>query len=295
MLEVVFSDSVKGSMKVAKNYDQNSFIGGAVAYIGEKPTREQLKKKFEGQAIEGNSQDVVSIGFSLDIGDISGEIDGRERKNLFRKFWERYEFDGNELEEYFDNQKKDFDKLVSYAKDGIPIRIWKGNSPYALCGFYFVCSVLRNVDCDLSVVSLPEYIETSDKEIIKYSGWGEIAPGKFYRFLPFEKQLSKAEKIMFSNKWDLLVKENAPLRALVNGELISVDENFYDFLINNNLPDNDFLIGRFIGEIMGKYQLGVSDGWYALRLDKMLDEGCLQLVEDKDKSHPYGRILRKSV
>lgn len=77
MLEVVFSDSEKGSMKVAKNYNEKNMLGGAVGYIGKKPTKAELEKYFEGQAVGGNSQDVVNIGFSLDIGDISGTIDGK--------------------------------------------------------------------------------------------------------------------------------------------------------------------------------------------------------------------------
>ena len=74
MLEVVFSDSEKGSMKAAKKYNAKTMLGGAISYIGKKPTKAELEKHFEGQAVGGNSQDVVNIGFLLDIGDISGEI-----------------------------------------------------------------------------------------------------------------------------------------------------------------------------------------------------------------------------
>ena len=49
MLEVVFSDSEKGSMKLAKNYNEKNMMCGAVSYgyIGEKPTKAELKKHFE--------------------------------------------------------------------------------------------------------------------------------------------------------------------------------------------------------------------------------------------------------
>jgi hypothetical protein len=165
MLEVVFSDSEKGSMKVAKNYNAKTMLGGAIGYIGKKPTKAELRKHFEGQAIGGNSQDVVNIGFSLDIGDISGEIDGHERQNIFRKLWGRFEVDNKEQERFFRNQRKDMEKLLSAAKDGIPIRIWKSNTPYSACGFHFVCHLLKNIDCDIRVVSLPEYKPISENEI----------------------------------------------------------------------------------------------------------------------------------
>ena len=85
MLEVVFSDSEKGSMRVAKNYNEKNMLGGAVGYIGKKPTKAELEKHFKAQAVGGSSQDVVNIGFSLDIGDISGAIDGNERQKFFKK------------------------------------------------------------------------------------------------------------------------------------------------------------------------------------------------------------------
>ncbi len=37
-----------------------------------------------------------------------------------------------------------------------------------------------------------------------------------------------------------------------------------------------------------------SDSWYASRLDKMVNEQRIIMVENKDPSHPYGKILRKN-
>jgi hypothetical protein len=51
MLEVVFSDSEKGSMKAAKNYNAKTMLGGAIGYFGKKPTNAELEKYFEGQAV----------------------------------------------------------------------------------------------------------------------------------------------------------------------------------------------------------------------------------------------------
>jgi len=71
------------------------------------------------------------------------------------------------------------------------------------------------------------------------------------------------------------------------------DKNFYDFIIMNNLPDNDFNMAGFIGKLLGEYRLGISDSWYALRIDKMIEENKLIVIENRDPSHPYGKVLRK--
>lgn len=83
------------------------------------------------------------------------------------------------------------------------------------------------------------------------------------------------------------------MRALVNGKLISVPEDFYDHIIIKNIPDREFVMAHLIGTILGKYQLGVGDGWYALRIEMMIADNQLEIVADKDASHPYGKILRK--
>ncbi len=268
VLEVLFSDSEKGSMKTAKH--------------------------LKGKAVEGNSQDVVNIGFLLDIGDISGAIDGNERQNVFRKVWGRFYFEDKEQEQFFQNQYEDMEKLMSAAKDGIPIRVWKSNAPYSMCGFYYVCNLLRGIECNISVVSLPKHNQVSENEIVEYSHWGEVSAGDFYQFLSLEKQVTQTEKRILSNDWNDLMLENAPLRAIINGKLTSVPENFYDFIIANNLPDNDFIMAQFIGKLLGKYRIGISDSWYAYRIDKMIEENKLIVIENKDTSHPYGKVLRKN-
>jgi hypothetical protein len=293
MLEVVFSDSEKGSMKAAKNYDMKNMLSGTVGYIGKKPKKAELQKLFEGKAIGGSSSEVVNIGFNLDIGDISGEIDGKERKDVFRKLWGIYSFDDSKTEDFFERQRQDLIKLKKAASNGKTIRIWKSNAPYSTCGFYYVCYILKNIDCDIRVVELPEYKIISEKETVYYSSWGEVSAGKFYEFLPLERKLSLLDKKVISDLWRTLIQENSPLRTNLNGRLISVPENFYDSIITNNIPESEFIMARFIGKLIGDHGIGVGDSWYALRIEKMIKDKLIILVEDKDKSHPYAKVLRR--
>lgn len=54
-----------------------------------------------------------------------------------------------------------------------------------------------------------------------------------------------------------------------------------------NLPFN------FIGKLLEEHSLGISDSWYALRIDKMIEDNKLIIVEDKDLSYLYEKVLRK--
>ncbi len=294
MLEVVFCDSEKGSMKAAKNYDMKNMLSGAVGYIGKKPKKAELKKLFKGKAIGGSSSDVVNIGFNLDIGDISGEIDGNERKNVFQKILGRYFSDDSEMEKFFTIQRQDFTKLITAAKNGKTIRIWKSNAPYSTCGFYYVCYILKDIDSDIRVVELPEYKVISEKETVFYSSWGEVHAGKFYEFIPLEKKLSFLDKKVINEQWISLIQDNSTLRTNLNGSVISVPENFYDSIIFNNIPKDEFIMASFIGKLLAENKIGITDAWYAFRIEKLIEDNLLIVVEDKDKSHPYSKILRKN-
>ena len=49
-----------------------------------------------------------------------------------------------------------------------------------------------------------------------------------------------------------------------------------------------------IGNVLGKYQLGISDVWISNRIDKMLEDGVLEIIQDAPKGETnYRRILRK--
>lgn len=295
MLEVVFSDSVKGSMKAAKNYKKEDMLRGAIGPIGTLLSEAESPNKFGGESINGNSIDVIGVRLCLDIGDISGEVDDEERKNLIFEMF-RSPFGNNDnvikqLERFWQTSKDDLQRLKRSAKNGEAIRIWWSDVPYEACGFYFVNSVLEDCNCEVSSIKLPKYMVQSDNSVQSYSNWAEIQPSKLYQFLPFEKKILKSERRAIAMEWAELKRENAPLRAMVNGKLISVPGDFYDYLIRVNIPNGEFMMGRFIGEIMGKTQIGVGDWWYVQRIKKMIENNEIDIVCDSE--FDYRKVLKK--
>jgi hypothetical protein len=228
------------------------------------------------------------------MGDISGEFDCEKRRDEYTRIFEYVRFENGEADRFFDSKRADFEKMLLAAKSGEPLRVWKSKAPYSACGFAFLCDVLRNIDCKLSVVELPESVERTDGAIESFIDWAEVSAGQIYKYLPLEREVHTIEKGMLSRLWHDLKAENAPLRALVNGKLISVPDDFYDHIIVKNIPDGEFVMARLIGTVLGTYALGVGDGWYASRIKKMIADNKLEIVEDKDASRPYGKVLRKA-
>lgn len=210
-----------------------------------------------------DTEAIVSLDAHLDIGDISNEIDSFKRHELLNNL-----FDGTDSA----TQRKEIEKIIAVAKAGGPIRIWKSETPSSTCGFAFLCDELTAIDCEVYIINLPTYVFGADETIVTYNHWGEVSPEEFDLFIAFEKKLTQVEKERCAKKWQELRVENSPLRAIVNGEILSVPENFYDFLILSNLPNEEFVIEDLIALLMGKYSIGVSDGWYRHRIMYLMNE-----------------------
>jgi hypothetical protein len=295
MIEVLFGESEAGAMKMAKNYRKLNFENGPTAYFGKKPTKDEFEKMFDGKAVGGNSSEVICIPLVLDIGDINISIEDEYRKKLI---FDMYTINGmvdNSTLEYFEDAWKrylnEIERLKDYANQGETIRLWYSDAPYSVCGFYYACNILREYNCKTYTIKLPQYRQISDNTMQFYTSWGEIDAGKFYKFLPLEKELSSCEIQFFASNWDELKEEKSNLRAAVNGKVIGVPEDFYDHLIRKEIPDGEFIMARLIGKILEKHPLGVGDWWYAKRINKMIEERELMVVQKKKET--YTQVLKK--
>ena len=256
---------------------------------------EALKIAIEKRVISGSTEKVICLALMLDIGDIRENIDSTYRQNLIFDMYTENGYDNSEetlkelrnaVRQYADEQSR----FMDYVLKGEPIRIWYSNAPYDMCGFYYICHILKDISNEIFIVKLPEYIQIQDM-VLAYQGWGQIVAENFDTFIRYEKKISRIEKIMFSNKWLELVEDNSPLRAVVNKQLIGVPVDFYDHLIYKHLGFEPIKEVQLIGDIMSKYQLGVGDWWYASRIEYMIHNNKIKIVEDC--VNKYERIIVK--
>ncbi len=127
------------------------------------------------------------------------------------------------------------------------------------------------------------------KNIILYKNWGEVAAEEFAGFLSYEKELSKKEVRCYAILWSELLEDNSPLRAVINGRVLGVPEDFYDFQIFKRLTDKAVKEARLIGDILGYSQISVGDWWYARRIEHYIQQGKICVVEDSENE--YARLL----
>lgn len=262
MIEVLFGESEAAGMKIAK----------------------------EKGVIFGRQEKVICMASMLDIGHIREEIDSDYRQNLIFNMYTQNGYDNSqdvlkELKKAGKQYVDEKNRLMDYVSKGETIRIWYSNAPYAMCGFYYICDLLKNVSNEIFVLKLPEYVQIDNNITASYQSFGEVMPDKFDMFLRYEKKISQTEKRMFANRWLELVEDNSPLRAVVNGQLIGVSEDFYDNFIYKHIGFEPIKEVRLIGDIIGNYQLGISDWWYASRIEYMIENNKIKIVEDSERKY----------
>lgn len=287
MIEVLFGESESASMKVAKCTNITGKPDGptTVWTVGKK----KLPRKEHMGWIKGTSEEVICLGFLLDIGNIQETIDSPYRKKLIHDMYIQESLGKDpeadtELWNLAGVYVREMQRLKKYLEEGEAIRIWYSDAPYSVCGFYHLCSVLSEYENQIWVVKLPEHIAFGNN-IASYQNWGEVAAEEFAGFLSYERELSREEIRMYCSVWNELKEENTPLRVIINGKIMGVAEDFYDFLIWKELTNKPIKEARLIGNIMGKYPVSKSDWWYAKRINDFIAEGKIKVAVDSEISY----------
>ena len=196
-----------------------------------------------------------------------------------------------ELSEMTDVYIMELQRLKEYLQKDESIRIWYSNAPYSMCGFYHLCSILSEYKNQIRVVKLPEHIIRKNV-IVSYQNLGEVPAEEFADLLQYEKELSKEEIRMYHSLWDELKIDNDPLRTVINGKIIGVSEDFYDFLIWKRFPQKPIKEGRLIGEILLTYPISIGDWWYAKRINYLIEQKKIKII--KDSQNIYERLICQS-
>lgn len=306
MIEVLFTESAAGSMQYAKSLGNTIGEATTVCLICDEsaePTQEELsqaqaeaeerRRKWLETAVpmDGSPRDVVHLPLGLSMGDISDPLSDARAAYLQSTVL----ISGEDFSHIGAELISAARKAVQRIEGADAIRIWTSENPDELCGF---CHLLTLIPEETAVylVELPRY-EVFEDHITTYNGWGEVDPGRLAAFLPRQRMLTQMERRYFAAQWRQLARENAPLRALVNGKLTSVGADFYDHFILQELDreGETFHQARLIGNVLGRHQLGISDSLIALRMEEMISRRMLIPLTKPVENHPvYHRILKKN-
>jgi hypothetical protein len=294
MIELAFGESSGGALKLAKTMKHAESMFGPVCVTGgaEKERLDAMKpRKWPGMPMEGGPEDVEALTLALDIGDISDMDTGMiARKKVLDDLFA--DFPG--VSDGIWNTDQHALMRVREAKSTMePIRMWVcTGDPVEMCGMYFIRHLMADAQTPLSVVRVPQQIEKGDS-IVFYRSTGEIAADELGAFARHEEPIGKMLRGAYSAIWNDLALENAPLRAIVNGIVVGVPDDFYDFSLRANMPDGEFRVVLLIGKTLNRLP-GVSDRWLFLRTQAMINSGELIEVSAAAGEYPYSGIIKRN-
>ena len=319
MIEIVFSDSACGSLKVAQHCGEGEYQSGGVGVIithtdGTKPLPEEIeeaKREFEEKSrlawesarpLGGNPSDVFGFNLTLSVGDITENEPGLLRQDVFEWLCSIYPDDVRQgaVSNLMQSSKDALYSVRNRAASGEDIRIWYSDNPDEMCGLYWLMEQLVRLDTPLGqiyLVKLPDLMfDSCSDNIEKKNAWGDVAPDEWHRYISLQRTAPTRYQQACASHWRTLQIENAPLRAVLNGQLVSVPETLYDEFVTREIDaeDEEFHEAMIIGRVLGKYNFGIGDSWVALRIEDMIHAGTLEAVTDADKDMPiYHRKLKK--
>ncbi|OPL09414.1 MAG: hypothetical protein AVO33_00370 [delta proteobacterium ML8_F1] len=318
MIDILFSDSACGGLKIAQHYGKGKYQGGCMGIFishdnGSEPTKEEVetaRREAEEKArlawesatpMGGKTSDIYGFNLMLSVGDISENQPGTKRKLTLENLYSVYpnDVEHQAAEEILKRANENLKIIRERATAGEALRIWYSNQPDEMCGLYWFMSQLNqwNVDdVQVSIVKLPEWEAYEKGIIVRKNSWAEVAPEEWQHFLALQKTVLPLFIQGCASYWQELQAESAPLRAVVNGQLVSTSEEFYDDFILREIAavGNEFHEAMIIGRVLGNYQLGIGDSWVALRIEEMINDGKFEVVNACDKDMPsYHRVLEK--
>jgi len=318
VIEILFGDSACGSLKVAQRYGKGKYQGGCINVLishtdGSKPSKREIKAvKREAEEKErlawesavplgGNSSDIYGFSLMLSIGDISENQPDIKRMQTLERLYSIYpNNEGHEAaQEILKSTNENLKTVQERTAAGESLRIWYSNQPDEMCGFYWFMWQLNQwkvSDGQVCIVKLPEWEVDKKGNIVRKSNCGEVSPGEWNQYFELQRTVSPVFIQSCAFHWQELQIENAPLRAVLNGQLVSTSEEIYDDFISREIAaeSEEFHEAMIIGRVLGKYQLGISDSWVAFRIEEMIHAGKLTVVSAADEDMPvYHRRLKK--
>lgn len=316
MLEVLFSDSAAGSLKTAigrrSTPDASSDCIGIVATDANgqslcpeelaqlrRETQEKLRRQWaDAVPLEGSPQDILPFSLSLSIGPIDEDGIGPLRENVLEQLLCIFPEGRQAAAEIVRAAQRALDTLLARAPHE-PVRFWTDRTPDAACGLGWALEQLRPLgleQLDLRVVDLSRLCAEGEPPFGGRCA-GEISPHEWGWLARQTRPLSADRAEALAQHWCTLRQEDAPLRAMLNGTLVSAAIDLYDPYLRAVLDelDDTFQEAVLIGRTLAKFPLGFGDAWLALRVEQWVADGALEAVTRPDPDGPaYHRLLRKT-
>lgn len=273
MINISFSGCLTGSLKMADYY-----------------------AKQENSEIQNLKENLFSLWcLDMDLGDISELMLGDKRRTSFMEI--NGGTDYSYRQEWFNCVLKDIAKIEKMVKKGHEVRIWYSERASELCAFCWMLSLLdlwgiKNEK--ILYVKLPQSILFDDGQYEIFGGSGMFEPELLAKLVFTQRYLTQSFKECHIRQWNKAQEENSDMRIVLNGQIVSVSEDFYDSIIISQIGKMDKTFKEITAIANSLGEIWTSINFVAWRIDKMIESGLFEIVEEaKSDEEYYRRTLRE--
>ncbi|MBU3061121.1 DUF1835 domain-containing protein [Nocardia sp. NEAU-G5] len=201
-----------------------------------------------------------------------GPIDGADR----REWWTSAvtgDF-GRRVSGWGESFELDLPRLAALGPD-VRIVLWVGRrSPQEFATYLYLVDFFRMRSLHVIEVSGP-------REPAAAAGRAAaLPPSEIGALLGSERALDATEREELVRQWAVLRAENAPLRVMSDGRLVSAPIDWFDEVIVSHVPAEPAPMPRVIAEAMGGYPAETHDYVLQQRVVALIDSGVLAAEGD---------------
>lgn len=110
------------------------------------------------------------------------------------------------------------------------------------------------------------------------------------------RPLPMSERLQYREMWQQLISENAPVRVIENGKLVSAEVSYFDSLLMDLVTDDWQLLSRIVGTAMAveldNEVINTRFDWLQRRLMTFVERGELEILEERSREEGHLSQLR---
>lgn len=231
------------------------------------------------------SRDVITLGLYLDVGDLTDGVFSEKRKKaaagLFKDQWlgKRSFVD----KRHWDATINHLEMIRNRAINGEHIRIWYGVDADSYSSFMWLVSELQNCNAYITAVAFGDLAYELEPHCYN---WVRTDSKDLSLFLQAEHTLTYKQQTNISLRWKEICASKLPLRIVLNGHVVAVNEDYYDRMILDSLPDEPFVPGHAMRAMMNNTPTSLPYDFIIRRMCDLFREHC-EIVEQKKNGQGF--------
>lgn len=192
---------------------------------------------------------------------------------------------------YWDKAKASVNEIKQRAESGEKIRIWYYTEADSVCAMMYLVSELAGTGAEIALIC----IDCEDEAQIELSStFTNFSTSQIEYCVENAKVLGKTDMKSIADNWSEISSHNHPLRAYENRRVFGAAEDYYDEMIESNIPaTEEFTFVKVMESLLRN--LGLKKVEYFVlekRLAVLMCSGRYSMrVRTEDRSNDEARPL----